>query len=383
MSAPVLLDVRQQGRYRVAVATLNNPRALNALSLPMIEQLLPALRQWAADPDIAAVLLHGAGERAFCAGGDIVAVYRALAADAANGGQVGVTECDRLFTLEYQLDALLHRYPKPVLAWGEGLVMGGGWGLFAGVSHRVLTPGSHLAMPEIGIGLFPDVGACHFLNRLPAWLGRAIALTGLQLNSQDALDLGLADLVLPASERQRVFDGFAQLPWRGDAAQDSALLQQWLAERACALGALPPAEVLPRWQLLRALFDQPSLLQIDATLRELAAGDIGDDWLQAATRTYAGGSPTTAAITWQALGQARTQGLDGVFAQDLRLARQCLRHPDFKEGIRALLIDKDKQPSWTPARLQDISAEWLAAHFAEVAAPTPAAEAASEGDLLW
>src|SRR5690554_2336420 len=202
----------QQGK-RIGVVTLNSEKSLNALSLPMIQLLEPQLAKWADDATIACVFFQGAGDKAFCAGGDIVAMYKAMQA---NPG-VLVNEVADFFSQEYRLDYAIHTFPKPIILWGHGIVMGGGMGLMNGVSHRVVTERSLLAMPEVTIGLYPDVGATHFLNQMPEGCGLFLGLTGAHMNASDALYLKLADHFAASSSKDDVIAGLQQVKW-GDTA---------------------------------------------------------------------------------------------------------------------------------------------------------------------
>src|SRR5690606_38353217 len=189
VDAPVLFETLSSGNgYRIGVVTLNVPKTLNSLTAEMVDLLLPQLRAWQTDPKIACVLLRGSGDRALCAGGDVVELRNSsLARDG---------KAEAFFEREYRLDYLIHTYRKPILVWGHGVVMGGGLGLLAGASHRVVTAQTRLAMPEVTIGLFPDVGGSWFLPHVPGRTGLFLALTGASINASDTLFLGLADRFL-------------------------------------------------------------------------------------------------------------------------------------------------------------------------------------------
>src|SRR3954471_21585602 len=212
MDDSVLFDtIETASGHAFGRATLNTPAVLNALSLAMIDLLDPQLIAWAEDPRIVGVVLDGAGDRAFCAGGNVVTVTRAVRA--AGPGQVP-TEASDFFGHEYRLDYRIHTYPKPILCWGHGIVMGGGIGLLAGASHRVVTPRTRLAMPEIGIGLFPDVAGSWFLPRMPGRCGVFLALTGAPLTASDARLAGLADFTLPHERLADVLGAVSAERWQ-------------------------------------------------------------------------------------------------------------------------------------------------------------------------
>ncbi len=179
-----------EGDYVIAIATLDNSASLNALTHDMIVLLKQQLEQWHQDERVVCVVLDGAGEKAFCAGGDVRAMHTMMKTQSAD---VAKAYCEQFFSVEYECDYLIHSYCKPIIGWGNGIVMGGGMGLFMGTSHKVVTPTSRLAMPEISIGLFPDVGATYFLNQLEDRLGLFLGLTGVMFNATDAMDIHMAD----------------------------------------------------------------------------------------------------------------------------------------------------------------------------------------------
>ncbi|MGH8445782.1 MAG: enoyl-CoA hydratase/isomerase family protein [Solimonas sp.] len=343
---------------RIGYACLNAEKSLNALSLAMIRLLDPQLQAWARDPAIACVVLYGAGEKAFCAGGDVRSLYRAIAE---HQGPPPNPANLAFFEEEYRLDYRLHTYPKPLLVWGSGIVMGGGLGLMAGASHRVVTETSRVAMPEISIGLFPDVGGSWFLHRLPGRIGLFLALTGASINGHDLLVAKLADHFVRAIDREVLFEQLGRVAWSGDAANDREQLSALLAVFSAAAKDLLPTSNLQRHaQAIEALSAGDELAAIHAAI----TGYAGDDpWLKRAAQTLAAGSPTTAALIWELRRRAANLGLAEVFRLELIVALQCCAHPDFAEGVRALLIDKDNAPRWTPATLGEVSPAWLAEHF--------------------
>ena len=209
---------------RIGHARLNAPASLNALSLAMVEQLLPRLKQWIRDPDIVAIVLDGAGSRAFSAGGDIRDLYHSIK----EYGDRPNPYAQRFFFLEYALDYRIHTCTKPVLCWGHGIVMGGGLGLLAGASHRVVTPETRIAMPEISIGLFPDVGGSWFLSRLPGRAGLFLALTGAPMNASDALFSGMGDFCIDDSARDAVLADILKAHWGTDTAANKAQMTHLL-----------------------------------------------------------------------------------------------------------------------------------------------------------
>lgn len=341
---------------RVGFATLNAERSLNALSFEMAEALWSQLQGWRDDPTIACVVLQGAGEKAFCAGGDIVALYRTLTH---SDPQSARGETERYFVLEYSLDHAIHTFPKPILCWGHGIVMGGGLGLMVGASHRVVTETARIAMPEINIGLYPDVGGSWFLNRMPGRAGLYLALTGTHLNAADALFLKLADHYVQNGDRQAVYEQLLQIDWsdspRANRRALSALLRPYR-------GKYPPPDspVRQRLDVINELTDHDGVEEIAAALNQRAPGD---PWLERGAQTLQKGSPTSAKVIFEVLRRAAHLSLKEVFAMELGLTLQFAMHPDLREGVRALAIDKDNQPRWSPARLADVTESYVEEHF--------------------
>lgn len=347
-------EIDTADELRFGVATLNAPSTLNALSLDMIRLLGPQLHAWAADERVVGVVLQATGEKAFCAGGDLQDLYASMKKYGSDTNPYALT----FFAEEYALDHLIHTYPKPFLCWGHGIVMGGGMGLMTGASHRVVTPATRMAMPEITVGLFPDVGGTWFLPRMPGRTGRFLALTGVPLNCADALYCGLADHLLPNEARTAVFDAIAAASWHGDAKKDRAQLTHLL--QAHAIVEIPASNVQQHQSALDELMAGDDLLAIAARLREV---DDSDPWLQKAAAAFKHGSPTSAALAFELQGRATGLSLAEIFRMEFDVAAGCAAHADFAEGIRALIIDKDRQPKWSPATLEEVTPEHIADHF--------------------
>lgn len=321
---------------RIGVATLNAPKSLNALSLEMIELLAEKLDTWALDPDVSVVWLDGAGDKAFCAGGDVVSLYRAIT----DGSPVEKGDYPtRYFTAEYRLDHRIHTYPKPLIVWGDGIVMGGGLGLMAGGAHRVATETTRIAMPEITIGLYPDIGASWFLNRMPTGVGAYLALTGAQLNARDALDLGLADRLIPHEYRDEVLNTLANADLSAAEGTVRTVLHEF-EERSRA----PQGQVMPRLDAIQSLIDAPDAA---GAVQRILVDRRADEWMAANRQRLASGCPMTAHLAWRMLERHRFGSLADTFRDELNLSVQCCRHAELAEGVRALLIDKDKSPRWS------------------------------------
>ncbi|RBW50700.1 enoyl-CoA hydratase/isomerase family protein [Marinobacter sp. F3R11] len=340
----------------IAVARLNTPKALNSLSLEMIRMLTPQLKRWADDDRVSAVWIEAEGEKAFCAGGDIVALYRSMTEPQSGGG---TSEGAAFFTEEYEMDYLIHSFPKPVVCWGHGIVMGGGIGIMAGASHRVVTETSMLAMPESSIGLYPDVAAGWFLNRAPGRTGLFLGLTGARMNAADAMFVGLADRFIRHELKAAVVADLTARNWRGEDAFAvvSSVLRQHENQSA---DAFPESPVREHFDEINRVTDADSLADIVAQMMELTSGD---GWLSKATRALKTASPTSLALCWKHLRNCRQDSLREVLAKELTLSCNCLDKGEFAEGVRALLIDKDKQPRWRYASLTEMDSEWIDSFF--------------------
>ncbi|WP_428374573.1 enoyl-CoA hydratase/isomerase family protein [Lichenicoccus sp.] len=325
--------------------TLNRPRAINALTLDMVQTMRAALQDWRADSGIGSVLIDGAGERGLCAGGDIRAAWDSIRDGAG---------ADLFWDEEYRLLDTIACYPKPVVAWMDGLVMGGGVGISAHASHRIVTERSAVAMPETIIGFTPDVGGSYLLSRAPGQLGLRLGLTGGRMSAGDAIHCGFADHCMASD---RLTDLAAALRATG---ADAAI---------AALAAPPPASPLATHRSwVDAAYAAPSMLDIVTALRARPEPEAADDVAALARR-----SPTALAVTLRSIRAARAlPGLAACLAQERRLVRHMLRQPDFAEGVRAQVIDKDRNPCWRPARLEDVDAGRLEAWFgaADVASDT-------------
>jgi len=373
MSQPVLFEelATQNGR-RIGVATLASEKTLNALSLDMVQLLTPQLRQWAKDPDIAMVLLQAQGEKAFCAGGDLQQLYRTMREHHASPARDDIRAnryAAEFFEHEYRLDYEIHTYPKPILCWGHGIVMGGGIGLMAGCSHRVVTERSRLAMPEITIGLYPDVGGSWFLSRVPGKLGAFLALTGALMNAEDAKFTKLADYRIAQADKQKVVDALLLQNWgEGD---DKALLGRVLqqAERDVAADVVfAPSALRDNFDLINALCSGQTVPDIVDAILALKSDN---PWLQKAVATLNAGAPGSAWLSLALQERVRYMSLAEVFRLEFVVSLHCAARPDFVEGIRALIVEKDQKPQWNPARLVDATPAWVEGFFAD---PWPAAE---------
>jgi enoyl-CoA hydratase/carnithine racemase len=342
-------EVLSEIRNHVALVTLNRPGALNALSLDMILELRTLLRGYAADPQVHAVLLQGAGDKAFCAGGDIRALYQSFK----DSGSLH----REFFVKEYPLDYLLYAYPKPYAVLMDGITMGGGMGIAQGSTLRIVGERTRIAMPEVAIGFFPDVGASYFLSRLPGALGVYLALTGIQIRGVDALYCQLADVYLPPPAIESLTADLNDLSWSEDPRGD---LRRFIHGRA-ALGL--PA---PSLSLLRPGIDTHfSLPTVPAILASLEAETRPEfaDWAQQSVKLMRSRSPTMLCVTLRQLQRGKELSLAACFRMELAMAQQSFLQGDFVEGVRALIVDKDNAPQWKPGRIEEVTDAMIDAFF--------------------
>jgi enoyl-CoA hydratase/carnithine racemase len=344
-------EILSEIRNHVAIITLNRPAALNALSLDMIHSLRSVLRSCAEDSHVKAILLKGAGEKAFCAGGDIRALYQSFK----DGGSLHRD----FFIAEYPLDYLLYSYPKPYVVLMDGITMGGGMGLSQGSTLRIVGERTRIAMPEVGIGLFPDVGASYFLSRLPGALGLYVALTGVQVRGVDALYTRLADVYWPAAAIAALPDELENIQWTGDTSSD---MRRFVHDRAAPGLAAPSLSVLR--PAIDAHFAHSSVAAIIASLERETRAEYAD-WAAQTAKLMRSRSPTMMAVTLRQLALGKSLNLAACFRMELGMVEQCFEQGDFIEGVRALIVDKDNAPRWTPATLEEVTGTQVDAFFRE------------------
>lgn len=345
--APVLIEVRN----RVGYLTLNRPAGLNAVTLEMVRMLHRQLQAWADDQNVVAVVLRGAGEKAFCAGGDIRSLY-----DSYKSGDSLHRE---FFEEEYALDQYIHAYTKPLVALMNGFVLGGGMGLVQGASLRVISERTRMGMPEVGIGYFPDVGGSYFLSRLPNNLGIYMGLTGNHVNSADALYAGLADYSVPYERFAEFESCLDQQDWSAPALQ---ALTNLLVSMGCAELPDPPFAALA--PAIEHHFAHDSVAAIRQSLAE-ETRPAYRDWAAETLRVIDSRSPLSLSVTLEMFRRGRTLSLADCFAMELKLDRQWFDGGDIIEGVRALIVDKDKNPRWNPPSLEQVTPERVAAFFAD------------------
>ena len=344
---------------------LNAPAKLNALTLEMVDLMLLKLTQWQYDDNLVLVLMSGSGEKAFCAGGDVQALYQA-AKNINNGGKAaneghGDEIAAHFFEREYRLDYLLHTYSKPIIAWGHGFIMGGGLGIFAGCQHRVVTEQTRLAMPESSIGLYPDVGGSYFLNKMPGKTGLFLALTGATLNAIDSCYVGLADYSITHTQFNDSLNALIAIEWQTSASANNVLIQLALDKlSAVATPLMPAGHIEQHFDTINQLCNNKDLSDIVSAINDFQTDDA---WLIKAQANLAYASPLSLAVSAKQLKESEQQSLKAIFNNELVLSRNLARHSEFIEGVRALLIDKDKQPQWQFQSVDDIPAAFIDSFF--------------------
>ena len=337
---------------------LDVPKTLNSLTLEMVDAMQSALDAWIENPDIALVLIDGAGEKAFCAGGDVQALR-----DSSMGTPGGpCVYAETFFAHEYRMNYTLHTYPKPILCWGGGIVMGGGLGILAGCALRVVTESTRIAMPEVTIALFPDVGGSWFLNRMPGSTGLFLGITGASINAGDALYTGLGNRYLNDAQRESVFETLLAQDWGAEPSANGDALRKLISDFADqATTPAPESPVAKHRALIDGLCDADQILTVIARIK--AQVDADDPWLAKAAKGLAHGSPL--AVLWIArqLAETRHCSLAEVFQAEVQLGTNIMRHPEFAEGVRALLVDKDRQPKWLYSAPEAVPGEVLDQFF--------------------
>ena len=353
MSCVLFNDYPTRDGKKIVEIRLNVERTLNALSLEMIDLIQPKLDQWKNDDSVAAVLLDSAGEKAFCAGGDVVNLYKSMSGEGDPEFPVD------FFTREYILDYTIHTSPKPIICWGHGIVMGGGMGLMNGCSHRIVTEKTHMAMPEVTIGLYPDVGGSWFLNHMPGRTGLFLGLTGNPMNAADALFLGLADRFIAAELRSQMIEGLQSENWGGCAyAATNRVLRE--LEDASQEAFNPDSPVQNHYGFIQQITDTDSLPEL---VEGLLAVDSDDKWIKRAQKAISHGSPLAIHIIKQQMDVTKQMSLKQVFESEMILSVQCCKHREFPEGVRALLVDKDGAPQWTYKTVDEVDPAFVDQFF--------------------
>ena len=341
------LIARREGS--AGIVRLNRPRAINAVTLEMFRDIDKALDEFEADPLVSLVLLEGAGERGLCAGGDIRALYESSKVS----GDLGRV----LWREEYILNARIAKFPKPYVSFMDGIVMGGGVGLSAHSSHRVVTEKTRLAMPEVGLGFFPDVGGTWLLAHAPGEIGTYFGLTGQTMNGPDAIFARFADVMVPSEKLPALREVLTKVRPGTLPAEVRLLIEGFESGETAGPVAARKSEI-------DALF---ALDRIDDILAALRAD--GSEFAQATLKTLGEKSPRGMVVTLKLLRLARSAAsLEECLVREYRAALEVFRSDDFREGVRAAVIDKDRNPRWSPGRIEDVTPEMVAPYFADIGA---------------
>ena len=331
--------------------TLNRPKALNALTLDMCVEITRLMTLWEKDANIGAVLIDGAGERAFCAGGDVILLH--------DSGKAGDDRGETFWRVEYALNELIHRYSKPYITLIDGFVMGGGVGLSVHGAHRVAGDHTLFAMPETGIGYFPDVGGTYFLPRLSykdfdMAVGNWLGMTGARLGARECYTLGIANHYVPTDQHAAFVDAMGKAALDGSDDKVLDVVEKFIKA--------PPAHA-PLPAALGA-FGATSPADIEAALMS-----DGSDWAQKQLSIMKKKSPLAVAVTFEALKRGKGMSFRDVMTQELDISLNFMKTQDFYEGIRAQLIDKDRNPKWSHQDVSDVSADQVARLFRKTATP--------------
>jgi enoyl-CoA hydratase len=331
------------------VIRLNRPKTINAMTLEMSLAIDAALDRFEADPEVALVLLEGAGERGLCAGGDIRGLYESSRAK----GDLGKV----FWRQEYIMNARIAAFPKPYVAFMDGLVMGGGVGLSAHGRHRVVTEKTKLAMPEVGLGFFPDVGGTFLLSRSPGEIGTYFGLTGQTMNGPDAIHAGFADAVVASGKLAALRETLVKLSASATSADVKAAIDGFATGEATGpVAALQPQ--IDRW------FGHDRMQDIFASLQR-----DGSEFAQATLKTLNEKSPRGMVVTLKLLRLARASpSLEQCLVREYRAALEVFRSDDFREGVRAAVIDKDRNPRWSPRTIAEVTPEIVAPYFSDIGA---------------
>lgn len=351
-------DVLIEKRHGVGVITLNRPQALNAINLKMVRTMFTTLKLWEQDEDIKAVLVRGAGEKAFCAGGDIRTVYESLID--------GRSDHMTFFAEEFELNQYIYQYPKPYIALMTGYVMGGGMGISQGASFRVVTPNSKISMPEVGIGYFPDVGGSYFLSRCPNSIGLYLGITGVIASGEDAVYAHLADWVLADEQVDEFVLGLETLfgtsasPLSGSSYVIlTQYLQQLNARKKDINSHLEKTAVM-----IEKHFGHATIQEI---INSLMSEDdpVFVEWAEKTLVKMHKQSPLSMVVTQRLLQLGRNKSMAECFIMEYALLSEWMEHGDFIEGVRALIIDKDNQPKWRYT-IDQVSSEIINNLFSKV-----------------
>ena len=352
-------ELKAKNGSKIGHITLNSEETLNSLTLSMADIIHSQLSEWEKEKNIVAVILEGAGDKAFCAGGDIRALYESMVQNPRGPNPFA----EAFFEREYRLDYKIHKYSKPIICWVDGITMGGGVGLMLGCDYRFSTERTRFAMPEIGVGLFPDVGFTYFIDKLPKNIGLYMMLTATQLNAADTQLVGLTNNYISVKTKDSFTKAITELDWSDDLKKNSELLDlciQNFKEKPLSKEGFPESQLESRLESVQALMSADNLVDIT---KNILTNSTQDEWFKRGIKGLVNGCPTSAHIIWEQCNFEKSKNLKEVFKFELDLAIQVTRHPDFTEGIRAAIIEKDNQPQWSYADINNLPREWIEEHL--------------------
>ena len=355
MSDLVQFEVTEGTHGHIGTITLNNPKALNSLNIEMIDAIQKALDHCENDENIKAVYLQATGDKAFCAGGDVVGLYHSMKETSA--GDIP-EKAAYFFTKEYKLDYRLHTFDKPIISWANGIVMGGGIGLAAACSHRIVTENSMYAMPEVTIGLYPDVAASWFFNRMPKNIGLFLGITGARINASDAIFTKLADFFVLNEFKDELFAELLEFEWSDDPHCDVQNVID--SHSSFSHDEAPISQVRENYNEIQDLLQH---CELTAIVNNLTNIDPKTKWLGFAQKSFLKGCPLTYRLVYEQIKRAKHMSLKQVFEMELIMSTRCAMNGDLQEGIRALLIDKDGQPDWNNKSITEITDSQIEQYF--------------------
>ena len=352
-------ELKAKNGSKIGHITLNSEETLNSLTLSMADIIHSQLSEWEKEKNIVAVILEGAGDKAFCAGGDIRALYESMVQNPRGPNLFA----EAFFEREYRLDYKIHKYSKPIICWVDGITMGGGVGLMLGCDYRFSTERTRFAMPEIGVGLFPDVGFTYFIDTLPKNIGLYMMLTATQLNAADTQLVGLTNNYISVTAKDSFTKAITELDWSDDLQKNSEILDLCIKnfeEMPLSKEGFPESQLESRLESVQALMSADNLVDIS---KNIMTNSTPDEWFKRGIKGLVNGCPTSAHIIWEQCNFENSKNLKEVFKFELDLAIQVTRHPDFTEGIRAVIIEKDNQPQWSYAEINKLPREWIEEHL--------------------
>lgn len=328
----------------------NRPEKLNSFSNNMVELMYKQLLKWKGDPEVAIIVLEGEGEKSFSAGGDVRELY-----DLRDSNLEEYVIAS--FSKEYSMDMTMHLYPKPILAYMDGYVMGGGVGVSVAGSHRIATGKTKWAMPETSIGLYPDVGASYFMNKMPGYIGRYLALTAKSINAADAIYARAADYYIDSSSWADLRQAIAEKKWFSNTAYKelSNIIEQYNKT------PLVESSLAELEEKINKHFGFDRMEDIVDSLRE--ASNRGDEWADKTLKVMLSKSPTSLKVTLKQLVEGKKKSMKECFMMELEMAVKFMKCHDFFEGVRSVLVDKDRAPNWNPPTLEEAKEDYVASFF--------------------